>query len=77
MFIYFWERGGERERERAHAYVAKGQRESQVGSMLWAQSPEAGLDPRNHEIVTWEEIKSESLNQLSHPDTPKNVYYKP
>ena len=29
-----------------------------------------GLNPMNHEIMTWTEIKSQMLNGLSHPGTP-------
>ena len=32
--------------------------------------PDAGLEPMNREIVTWAEIKSQTLNWLSHPGTP-------
>ena len=28
------------------------------------------LDPMNHEIMTWAEIKSQVLNQLNYPDSP-------
>ena len=51
-----WGRGRERRKER----------ESQAGSILSVQS--LGLDLTNREIMTWAEIKSRSLNQLSHPD---------
>ena len=69
MFIYF-----ERERE----WVRRG-REGQtekgwkrIPSRLHAVSSgsEAGLDPRSHEIMTWAEMKSQTLNRLSHPGAP-------
>ena len=52
-------RGRERGRER-------------IPSKLWAVStqPDAGLKPKKHEIMTRAEIKSWTLNQLSHPGTP-------
>ena len=53
--------GGGAERE--------GERESQAGSMLLAQSDER-LELTNSEIVTWAKIKSQTLNQLSHPGAP-------
>jgi len=30
----------------------------------------------NPEIKTWAEIKSQMLNQLNHPRTPKNTFWK-
>ena len=53
---------GERQRER-------------IPSRLHAVStePEAGIDPTNHEITTRVEIKSWTLNQLSHPGAPNFV----
>ena len=64
----------ERERETACARV-EGQRQrvrQRIPSRLHAVStePDAGLEPMNHEIMTWGEIKSQTLNQLSHPGTP-------
>ena len=35
--------------------------------------PDAGLDLMNYEIMTWAEIKSWTLNQLSHPGAPPNT----
>ena len=49
--------GTERERDR----------ESQAGFALSEQS--LMLEPRNHEIMTWAEIKSQTLNWLSHAGT--------
>ena len=34
--------------------------------------PNAGLKPTNHEIMTRDEIKSQKLNQLSHPGAPED-----
>ena len=31
-----------------------------------------GLDLTNYEIMTWADIKSQMLNQLSHPGTPEH-----
>ena len=55
MFIHL-----ERERE--------AERESQAGSLLSAQSPEPDvrLEVANHEVMTWSEITSRTLNPLSH-----------
>ena len=43
-----------------------------IPSRLWDVSTElnVGLELTNHEIMTWAEIKSQRLNQLSHPGTP-------
>ena len=60
--VYFWKR--EKERERGRAQVLEGQREgsteSEAGSRLWAVSiePDAELEPRNCEIMTWAEVGS-------------------
>ena len=56
-------RGRERERERER------ERKFQAASTLSAE-PDTGLNLTNHEIVTWAEIKSRMLNQLSHPGAP-------
>ena len=58
MFIF----DRERERERDQAWAGEGQREgdteSKAGSSLWALStePDAGLEPTDHEIMTWAEV---------------------
>ena len=59
------ERGRERERERERE-------RRRIPSRLCAVSvePNEGLDLTNCEIVTSAEIKSWTLNQLSHPGTP-------
>ena len=48
-----------------------GERDSQAGSVLTAQSPDAGLDLTNREIVTRAKIQNWALKQLSHLGTPK------
>ena len=66
-FIYlFWEREREqwkRGRERRSERISSRVRTVSVG-------PHEGLYPRNSEIMTWAKIKSQMLNQLSHPDSP-------
>ena len=55
MFMYFWEK----ERDRVWAGEEQRERhtESEAGSRLWAVStePDAGLEPMDHEIMTWAE----------------------
>ena len=53
-----WGKGRERERERD-------QQASHYQFGAWC-----GLEPMNYEIMTWTEIKSWTLNWLSHPGTP-------
>ena len=55
------EQGGDREGER--------ERESQAGS-TFSRKPAAGVKPTNREILTWAEIKSQTLHQLNHPGAP-------
>ena len=58
---FFFLRGeGQRQRER----------ELQAGSMPNTESSE-GAQSHNLEIMTWAKIKSQTLNQLSHPGTPQ------
>ena len=54
------------------------ERRERISSRLHAVStePDVGLDLRNHEIMTWAEIQSEALNQLSHPGAPRRLYFK-
>ena len=61
MFIYFWRRES-REREE------RGGRQ-RIPSRLHTVSaePDVGLNPMNSEFMTWAEIKSGTLNWLSHP----------
>ena len=58
--------GGEADRE--------GERESQAGSVPMSTEPDMGVGPINHEIMTWAEIQSQMLNQLSHPGSTSMVY---
>ena len=74
MFIYlFWERERERKRKSASRGGAEraGERESQAGSTLSAQSPMRGLIPQFHKITTWTE---ESDTQLIEP--PRQPIYQ-
>ena len=68
LFIYF-----ERDRDSVSRVGANWgrKRESQVGSMLPAQSWTWGLNSRNHEIMTWPETKSRTLNRLSPSGAPQ------
>ena len=73
MFVYF-----ERENESAcaHTRAEEEQRErgrERIPSMPRAVSaePDMGLHLVTHEVMTWADIKSRTLNQLSHPGTPK------
>ena len=61
-FIYIWKGGGRgsgRGRERIPGRLSTVSMELDVG-----------LELTNHEIMTWAEIKSWMLNQLSHPGAP-------
>ena len=55
LFIYF-----ERERTCGGEDQREGERESQAGCTLSAQSPMQGLNPHSHEIMTWAEIESQT-----------------
>ena len=58
----FWDR------ERACTRVGEGQRENlKQSSAVRARQPDVGLDLVNRKVRTWTDIKSRSLNQLSHP----------
>ena len=73
-----------RERERASTRASK--REQGRGRQRGRQNPsrlravstalDARLELMNREIVTRAEIKSRTLNRLSHPDTPGFCFYK-
>ena len=73
-FTYlFWER------QRQHEWGGaerEGKRESQAGSALPAQSPTKHLSSQNHEIMTWAETKSWTLNWLSHLGAPMQTRLK-
>ena len=47
----------------------KGEGESQADSTINTE-PDIGLNLTNHEIMTKAKIKSQTLNQLSHPGAP-------
>ena len=67
-----------RERECMSRERAEKDRERErIPSRLHAVStePDAGLEPTNHKIMTRAEIKSQTLNQLSHPGAPKLVVF--
>ena len=82
LFIYF-ERERERAREHAYAWVGeeqrkrkrKGDRKSQAGFALSAQSSERGSNspPRDRDLSRKQ--KSQTLNPLSHPGAPKDTYF--
>ena len=60
-----------RKRESRGGAEREGERGSQAGSLLPAQSPTQGLSPTHCKIImTWAEIKSWMLKQLSHPGAP-------
>ena len=56
MFINFWQ--GERQSVSREGAEREGDTESEAGSRLRAVStePDAGLEPTNHEIMTWAEV---------------------
>ena len=63
----------ERERESAHASGEGAERgRDRIPGRLHAvgTEPNAGLELMNTEIMTRDEIKSPTLNQLRHPDAP-------
>ena len=64
LFAYFNVYFLERERERETVWAGEGQREREtlnlkqaLGSELSAQSPLAGLEPRNRKIMIWAEVR--------------------
>ena len=65
-FYLFWEK--ERESVCTGGAESEGERE-RIPSRLHTVS--VGLEPTNHEIMTWAEIKNQALNWLSHPGTLK------
>ena len=68
LFIYlFWEReGAERERERER----KRGRENPKQALYWQCRAQLGAQSHGHEIMTLVEIRSWTLNPLSHPGAP-------
>ena len=78
IFLSLFERGRESTYARAHEQ-RKGreeERESQAASALSAQSWMQGLEPTNHEIMTWAKIQSWTLNRMSHPGAPEIKFFK-
>ena len=73
IFIYLF---GERERERERESTWERGRE-RISSRLHAISaePDRGLKPTNPKIMTWAEIKSQTLNWLSHPGVPTQLNF--
>ena len=70
MFIYFWEK--ERERKSVHL----GGRGRERGRQRFpsrrhtvSAEPDKGVSPTKHEIMTWDEIKSQRLNLTERPGT--------
>ena len=56
--VYFWEK--ERERTQGGGRLEReGDTEAEAGPRLWAvgTEPEAGLEPTDHEIMTWAEVR--------------------
>ena len=58
MFIYFFEREWETEREWGRDRKREGATESEAGSRRHAVNtqPNTGLEPTNHEIMTWAKV---------------------
>ena len=61
MFVYFWHKERERERQSMSRGGAErgGDTESEAGSRLWAVStePNVGLKLTDREIMTWAEVR--------------------
>ena len=74
MFIYFWDR--ERQSASGGGAEREGDTESETGSRLWAVStePDAGLEPTNHEIMTWAEVGR--LTDWATQAPPKVAFFK-
>ena len=62
-FIYF---------ERETAQIGQTRWRERISSRFHAASTEPNMRPEltNHGIMTWTKSKSQTLNQLSHPDAP-------
>ena len=65
--IYF-----EREIESNWRRVRERETESQAGSTLSVQN--AGLELTNRKIMTWAEVRSQTLDRLSHPRAPCSFF---
>ena len=70
-----WDRGRDRGREGGRERERERERISSKLHEVSAE-PDMGLELTNREIMTWAEIKSHMLNQLSHPGTPKAVLFQ-
>ena len=57
-------------RDREHRQRERGRERIPSGLRDVSTEPNSGLKPMNHQIMIWAEIKSQMLNQLSHPDAP-------
>ena len=59
MFIYFWQRERERQSMSGGGAEREGDTKWEAGSRLWAVStePDVGLELRDHEIMTWAEVR--------------------
>ena len=75
--IFFFEFIFEREREQAQVGEGQIERRQRIPSRVCAVSaePDVGLELMNHEIMTSVEIKSQTLNQLSHPGAPNPHFF--
>ena len=70
FLLYFWET----ETDRTRAGEAQSEREREkIPSRLHTDSAQSdvGLKLKNHEIMTWAEIKNQMINRVSHPGAPK------
>ena len=58
-----------------HAQAGDGRKKKKQNpkQALHGAEPDAGLELTNREIMTRAEIKSQTLNQLSHPGAPKGT----
>ena len=64
------------ERESMHACEQpRGRGRGGKESCAVSTEPDAGLDPMNCEIMTWAQIQTWTLNQLSHPGTLTTVVH--
>ena len=59
FFIYFWDRERQTEHEQGRGREREGDTEFEAGSRLWAVStePDAGLELKDCEIMTWAEVR--------------------
>ena len=56
-------------------WVGEGQRDNPKQAPLCQQELDVGLELTNHEIMTWPEIKSQTLNWLSHPGNSRMMFW--